>query len=182
MAVPDVAGLLLAAGGGSRFGLPKALAPYRGALLVEHALGALADLAHTVVVLGAGAERVPPLRATVVINPDWATGMGSSLRVGLAALGDQTAVVVLPVDTPGITAAAVNRLAALATPDALVRATYAGVPGHPVLLGRAHWAGVAALAEGDTGARPYLARHPVTGVACDDVADGADADRPEELH
>nr|WP_324187496.1 NTP transferase domain-containing protein [Actinokineospora iranica] len=87
----------------------------------------------------------------------------------------------LPVDTPGVTAAAVRRLAALATPHALARATYAGVPGHPVLIGRAHWAGVAAAAHGDTGARPYLARHPVADVPCEDIADGADADRPEDL-
>ncbi|GAA2982646.1 nucleotidyltransferase family protein [Actinokineospora diospyrosa] len=186
MAVPDgvrTAGLLLAAGGGRRFGMPKALVPYRGGLLVEHALAALADCHPRVVVLGAGAERVPPLPAVVVRNEVWTTGMGSSLRVGLGALvdSDAEAVVVLPVDTPGVTAAAVARLSALAAPDALARASYAGVPGHPVLLGRAHWAGVAELAVGDTGARPYLARHPVTDVPCGDVADGADADRPEEL-
>ncbi|SES17204.1 nucleotidyltransferase family protein [Actinokineospora terrae] len=178
-----VAGLLLAAGGGRRFGMPKALAPYRGGLLVEHAILALADCAPVVVVLGAGAERVPPLPATVVHNEVWTTGMGSSLRLGLAALADSgaDAVVVLPVDTPGVTAAAVARLAAHAAPDALARATYAGVPGHPVLIGRAHWAGVAELAVGDTGARPYLAGHPFVDVACEDVADGADADRPEDL-
>ncbi|GAA3050395.1 nucleotidyltransferase family protein [Actinokineospora globicatena] len=178
-----VAGLLLAAGGGSRFGMPKALAPFRGGLLVSHALRALAECKPVVVVLGAGAEKVPPLPATVVVNKVWTTGMGSSLRLGLAALTDTDAdaVVVLPVDTPGITTAAVARLAALAAPDALARASYAGVPGHPVLIGRAHWAGVAELAVGDTGARPYLAGRPVVDVACADVADGADADRPDEL-
>ncbi|WP_018680697.1 nucleotidyltransferase family protein [Actinokineospora enzanensis] len=183
MAVAGVAGLLLAAGGGRRFGMPKALAPHRGGLLVEHALRALAGCAPRVVVLGAGAERVPPLDATTVLNPDWPTGLGSSLRVGLAALTgtDAVAAVVLPVDTPGIGVAAVRRLAALAAPDALARATYRGEPGHPVLIGRAHWAGVAELAVGDAGARDYLARHPVTGVPCADIADGADVDRPEQL-
>ncbi|PPK66686.1 NTP transferase domain-containing protein [Actinokineospora auranticolor] len=183
MAVPRVAGLLLAAGGGRRFGMPKALAPYRGGLLVEHALAALEGLSPRVVVLGAGADEVPPLPAEVVVNPNWASGLGSSLRAGLAALADSAAVavVVLPVDTPGVGAAAVRRLAALAAPDALARAEYGGRPGHPVLIGRAHWAGVAELAVGDTGASPYLARHPVRGVDCADLADGADADRPEQL-
>jgi CTP:molybdopterin cytidylyltransferase MocA len=76
----------------------------------------------------------------------------------------------------------VARVAAAAGgPDVLAAATYRGRRGHPVLLGRAHWAGVAALAVGDTGARPYLAGHEVTPVACDDVADGGDADTPAEL-
>ncbi|EWC61029.1 CTP:molybdopterin cytidylyltransferase [Actinokineospora spheciospongiae] len=177
-----VAGLLLAAGGGRRFGMPKALVPFGGGLLVEHALVALGGCDPVVVVLGAGADRVPPLAATVVRNPDWATGMGSSLRVGLAALpADADAVVVLTVDTPGVTRAAVDRLAALAHPDALARASYAGEPGHPVLLGRAHWPGAAAAAHGDTGARPYLRAHPVLDVPCADIADGADADHPHDL-
>ncbi|MGQ0838569.1 nucleotidyltransferase family protein [Actinokineospora sp.] len=181
-----VAGLLLAAGGGRRFGMPKALVPYRGGLLVEHALATLAagGCDPLVVVLGAGADEVRArvaLPGLVVENPDWASGMGSSLRVGLAALDPADAVVVLTVDTPGVTAAAIRRLAERTAPDVLARATYDGVPGHPVLIGRAHWAGVAELADGDTGARPYLARHPVAAVPCEDVADGADADRPEDL-
>jgi CTP:molybdopterin cytidylyltransferase MocA len=55
------------------------------------------------------------------------------------------------------------------------------VPGHPVLLGRDRWAEVAELATGDEGARPYLARHEATAVPCEDVATGADVDRPDDL-
>jgi hypothetical protein len=49
-----------------------------------------------------------------------------------------------------------------------------------VLLGREHWAGVAKLAVGDVGARPYLLANPdrVVTVGCEDVADGTDLDRP----
>jgi nicotine blue oxidoreductase len=103
--------------------------------------------------------------------------------VGLDALStsDAAAVVVLPVDTPGVTAAAVRRLAALAAPDALARASYDGAPGHPVLIGRAHWPGVWALATRDQGARPYLRRHGGTDVPCADVGTGTDVDRPEDL-
>ena len=55
-----------------------------------------------------------------------------------------------------------------------------GRPGHPVVLGRTHWAGVSRDAVGDVGARPYLTAHrtEVTRVACEDVADGDDVDRP----
>jgi nicotine blue oxidoreductase len=123
--------------------------------------------------------------AEVVVNPDWATGMGSSLRAGLRALATTPAVaaVVLLVDTPGITPAAVARLRARGGPAALAVATYRGERGHPVLLGRAHWTGAAALAAGDVGARPYLHAHAglVTAVACEDVADGADLDVPPAL-
>jgi nicotine blue oxidoreductase len=119
-----------------------------------------------------------------VETPDWADGMGASLRAGLAALDetDADAAVVHLVDLPGVTAAAVARLAAVAGPDVLARAAYGGRPGHPVLLGRAHWAGVRAAAVGDAGARGYLAaRADVTLVECGDLAAPDDVDTPEQL-
>jgi nicotine blue oxidoreductase len=185
-AAPAVAGLLLAAGAGRRYGMPKALVRHGDVLLVEHALATLrgGGCDPVVAVLGAAADEVRARAdlnaATVVVNPDWATGMGSSLRTGLGALTATTAqaVVVLLVDTPGVTPAAVVRLAAFAAPDGLAVATYHGEPGHPVLLGRDHWAGAAELAVGDVGARKYLRQHPVRAVPCDDVADGADLDQP----
>jgi CTP:molybdopterin cytidylyltransferase MocA len=186
-----VAGLVLAAGAGRRFGGPKALVEHDGQLLVDRAVVTVSGggCSPIVVVLGAAADTVREHAALpgarVVVNPDWATGLGSSLRAGLAALAgtDAAAALVLLVDTPGITPAAVARLAAAADrgPGVLAAATYAGKRGHPVLLGREHWAGVAELAVGDTGARPYLAAHAVTPVACDDIADGDDADTPAEL-
>lgn len=184
-----VAGLLLAAGAGRRFGMPKALVRYRGSLFVERAVAVLlaGGCDPVVVVLGADADRVRAEAgldgAVVVDNPDWAEGMGTSLRAGLTALTrtGADAAVVLPVDTPGVTAAAVRRLARLATPTALARASYDGLPGHPVLLGRDHWAGAAAEAEGDTGARRYLAARDPLDVPCADVATGDDVDRPGDL-
>ncbi len=180
------AGLLLAAGAGRRYGMPKALVRHGEHLLVEHALKTLDNGGCTplVVVLGAATDQVRGeadlSAATVVVNPDWEAGMGSSLRVGLAALRDTAAeaTIVLLVDTPGVTPAAVGRLAAAGGHDALAVATYHGERGHPVLLGRDHWAGVAELAVGDVGARPYLRSHPPTEVPCEDVADGEDLDRP----
>jgi nicotine blue oxidoreductase len=183
-----VAGLVLAAGAGRRYGMPKALAEVGGRLLLDRALASLRDAgcAPLVVVLGAAAPEVRSRAdlsgATVVVNDEWATGMGSSLRAGLAALEPigPIAVVVMLVDTPGVTAEAVRRVLAYAGPTALVTATYHGQPGHPVLLGRAHWAGVAGSAVADIGARRYLSDHPdlVTRVACEAVADGTDLDEP----
>jgi CTP:molybdopterin cytidylyltransferase MocA len=181
----EIAGLVLAAGGGSRYGMPKALIPYPEQLLVQHAVETLrdADVKRCLVVLGAEAERVraaaPGLPETVV-NPDWATGLGSSLRVGLEALAGTPAdaALVLLVDMPGVTPLAVRRIAAHAARDALVMGGYAERRGHPVLLGREHWAGVCETATGDRGARDYLRSHEVRVVPVGDVADDRDIDVP----
>jgi CTP:molybdopterin cytidylyltransferase MocA len=183
------AGLLLAAGGGRRYGMPKALVEHGGRLLVEHALATLRDAGcdPIVVVLGAAdeavRERADLTGAIVVTNPDWEQGMGSSLRVGLRTLSDTEAqaTAILLVDTPGITTEAVRRVNDHADPRALVVATYHGERGHPVLIGREHWAGVAELADGDVGARPYLTkrRDQVRTVGCEDIADGTDLDLPK---
>jgi CTP:molybdopterin cytidylyltransferase MocA len=181
--------LLLAAGAGRRMGGPKALVEVDGEPRVRRALRALTDggAAPAVVVLGARAADVRaalPARVEAVEAPDWASGMGASLRAGLAALArhDADAAVVHLVDLPGVPAAAVARLVAVAGPAGLARAAYGGRPGHPVLLGRAHWAGVAAAATGDAGAREYLrGRTDVQLVECGDLADPDDVDTPEQL-
>jgi CTP:molybdopterin cytidylyltransferase MocA len=178
-------GLLLAAGAGRRMGGPKALVELGGEPLVRRALRVLEQggCAPLTVVLGAEAPRVAALvgeRARIVVADDWAEGMGASLRAGLAALtGD--AVVVHLVDLPGVTAEAVARLAAKSAPSALARAAYDGVPAHPVLLGRDHWAAVAEGARGDQGARAYLKAHEVALVECGDVARPDDVDTPADL-
>jgi nicotine blue oxidoreductase len=184
-----VAGLLLAAGAGRRFGRPKALVRHRGALFVEHATSVLteAGCVPVVVVLGASADAVRANASlpgvSLVDNTGWPTGMGSSLRAGLSELSasDAVAAVILPVDTPGVTPAAVARLMSNAGKDSLARATYHGAPGHPVLIGRAHWEAVRESATGDAGARDYLRRHEVLEIPCEDVATGEDVDHPEDL-
>lgn len=184
-----VGGLLLAAGAGRRYGAPKALVERDGRPLVESALATLlaGGCYPVVVVLGARAETVRQRAdlsgASVVTNHNWARGMGGSLRVGLRGLTATSArmAVVLLVDTPGITPAAVRRVVRLGDPDALVVATYGGRPGHPVLLGGRHWRGVSRRAVGDVGARPYLRGNAerVVNVECGDIADGTDLDVPE---
>jgi CTP:molybdopterin cytidylyltransferase MocA len=158
-------GLLLAAGQGRRLGLgPKALLPYRGRPLLEHAVSVLraGGCARVLVVLGAAADQVAARAdlggCTVLRNPDWESGMGSSLRVGLAALPrDAPAALVALVDTPGVTAGVVARLLeAQRGGSALAAAAYRGRRGHPVLIGAEHWAEAAAGAVGDAGARALL--------------------------
>ena len=62
--------------------------------------------------------------------------------------------------------------------SALLRAAYDGQPGHPVVLGRDHWAGVSAVADGDRGARDYLSAQAVRLVECADIGSGMDVDHP----
>ncbi|MEU8791471.1 nucleotidyltransferase family protein [Streptomyces sp. NPDC048643] len=189
----QVAGLLLAAGGGRRLGgRPKALLSHRGRPLVEHAVEVLraGGCASVHVVLGARAtevrERAALSGCVLVDNPDWEEGMGSSLRAGLDSLADSGAhaALVSLVDQPGIGPEAVARvLGAYSSPRTLAAAAYDGERGHPVLFGAGHWAGIAATATGDRGARAYLKAHrdAITLVECGDVARAFDIDTEADL-
>jgi len=172
----NAAGLVLAAGEGTRFGGPKAPAVIDGERLVDRAVGCLraAGCEPVLVVLGAWVGEVPG--AEVVVNPQWPEGMGSSLRTGLTALpATADSVVVTLVDLPGLTPEAVRRI--VEAPGELVVATYDGTRGHPVRFDRGHWDGIAASARGDEGARRYLRdRTDVTLVEVADLASGEDLD------
>ncbi|WP_336714805.1 nicotine blue oxidoreductase [Arthrobacter sp. USHLN218] len=123
--------VLLAAGGGSRLGRgPKALLPFRGRPLVEHLAGELraGGCSDVVIVLGAGADEV--IRQCrlegyrVVRNADWASGMGSSFRLGVAAAEGADAVVVALVDQPGVSATLIRRLLERHRPGRVTAAAY----------------------------------------------------------
>lgn len=180
-----IAGLLLAAGAGSRLGRPKAGVELHGERLVDRGVRLLRNggCEPVTVVLGAGLAEVP--EASLVYNPHWRTGMGSSLRAGLAALPDHAAAVVIAlVDQPYVRPEAVRRLAEAHEAGAEVAvASYSGARRNPVLLARRHWAAAAETAVGDVGARPFLLARPelVTHVECGDIADPTDVDTPADL-
>jgi molybdenum cofactor cytidylyltransferase len=182
-----VGGLVLAAGGSKRFGAPKQLAELDGRPLLEHALIAMsrAPVDRVVVVLGAHADEVraavPLHGADAVVCEEWDKGMGNSLRTGVDALRGCDAVVVALGDQPRLSPAAVERLLSQRGKDELaIRATYGGVPGHPVLLERSLLALVREL-RGDVGARDLLHGIPLREVACDGLGSPADVDTPSEL-
>jgi molybdenum cofactor cytidylyltransferase len=239
-----VAGLVLAAGAGSRYGMPKALVhDATGLSWLQNAVDVLvaAGCSPVIVVLGAsGADAAAllnagddesastngapaPSRSThsaatrcaaarsaaapsapapsaaahsprqhsaarptasvvVVQAADWAEGLSASLRAGLRCALDQpglAAVAVIPVDVPDLNVATVARLIGLSDAGTLRQARFAGQPGHPVVLGRAHWTPLLDTLAGDTGARPYLRAHDVEAVECGDLGTGADVDRPD---
>jgi nicotine blue oxidoreductase len=172
------AGVLLAAGAGTRFGKPKVLAA-QGEWL-HRAVAALTGggCVDVIVVLGAAVVEVPaPARA--VIAHAWADGVSASVRTGIEAAGDADVAVLLTVDTPDIGADVVRRVldTAAGAPGGLARAYYGGRPGHPVAIARRHWPALLASLAGDEGARPFLSgRGDVVGVECGDLATGRDID------
>ncbi len=188
--VSGSAGLLLAAGAGRRIGGPKALRrDADGTSWLLRSVAVLRDggCDAVFVVLGASADEAAELLtgsgARTVVAPDWQEGMGASLRAGLAAVAaapdvHAAQVVVHLVDLPDIGPAVVERLLrrAVGAESALVRARFGGRPGHPVVIGRAHWAGLRAELSGDEGARRYLREHGALDVDCSDLATGQDVD------
>jgi CTP:molybdopterin cytidylyltransferase MocA len=186
-----IAGVVLAAGGASRFGSPKQLAELDGMPLLQHAVDAMLAVPAidpVVVVLGAEADRVRPAVdfgiATIVVCSDWDSGMAASLRCGVEAVGDCDWVVVTlgdqPRDPPQVIAAVVDEAASAPSGTAAVRAAYDGVPGHPVALGRAILPEVAQLS-GDVGARELLGSARVRTFEASRLCDPADVDTPDDL-
>ena len=189
VAQPGTAAILLAAGGSTRLGQPKQLVALDGEpLLARTARAALAAGAAPVwvVVSEATAESgrvaLAGIDATIVENPDAAEGMGSSLRIGMAALSAAEPVpervLLLVCDQPLVTAEHLRLLLSTPSPHGMVAAAYAGRVGVPAVFERRHYA---ALAEtrGDTGARELLRSLPVTSVDMPEAT--VDIDTPEQL-
>ena len=193
MAFTRVAGVLLAAGQGSRFGRPKALVELDGQTLAERGVGLLRAGGADPVLNVTGAAQVElgaEAQVRTVYNAEWPTGMGSSLRAALRALAEPDvgpevgAAVVALADQPLVGAAAVSRLIAAYRAGASVAvAGYDGKPRNPVLLAREHWPEVIAMATGDQGARAFLRARPdlVTLVECGDTGRPDDIDTPADL-
>lgn len=179
-------GVVLAAGAGRRYGGPKGLVTDAdGRTWAARAAGVLGagGCDEVVVTVGAEGGRVAaslPAEVTPVMVEDWAAGQHASLRAGLAAAAARAAraVVVLLVDLPDVTDEVVRRVlgAAGTAPTALARATYGDRPGHPVVIGAAHFAAVAESLVADEGAHRYLREHVPLLVACGDLATGRDVD------
>ena len=200
-----VAGVLLAAGEGSRFGRPKALVELDGQTLSARGVNVLRTGGADPILVVIGAAQVNLDGIHTVYNEQWRTGMGSSLRAALRALTDAEgaegaegpqdrtaatlpvdvgAVVVALADQPLVGTDAVARLIAAYRGGASVAvAGYHGKPRNPVLLAREHWPEVIAAATGDQGARAFLRARPelVTLVECGDTGSPDDIDTAADL-
>jgi len=177
------AGIILAAGSGSRMGGPKATIEINGERLVDRAVALFHDagIKDVYVVLGAWQGQITG--AEIVLNPDWQSGMGSSLRVGLETLLKNPAysqVIISLVDLPGMTSDAIAAVAN--SSQEIVMGTFDGKPGHPVKFARKYWKEIAESATGDFGARNFLkGRDDVFTIALEKLAIGKDLDTPDDL-
>ena len=182
---------MLAAGAGSRFGGGKLLAPFGRRTLIEATLLGLreAPVDETIVVVGNDVQGLRGLCESygvrIAENEDWAEGMATSVRKGLASCAPDTgAAVVVLADQPLVGAKAIERLVRAYEGGASVAvATYGGERRNPALFAREVWSMLEEELSGDEGARRFVKRHPemVTEVPCDDVADPTDVDTVEDL-
>lgn len=180
---------MLAAGRGVRFGgdAPKALTLLRGRPLLAYALDAARSSGCSPVVLVVSDERVAAAAGEgieIVRNAAPERGIASSLQCALEHFEADTtasAVVVGLADQPLVGAEAYRRVAGSHDVGAeLAFASYDGVRGNPVLIGRAYWPEAKTLV-GDEGARVLFRRHPAVAVPCGDTGAAADVDTPEDL-
>jgi molybdenum cofactor cytidylyltransferase len=181
--------IVLAAGAATRFGSPKQLAQVNGRPMLHLAVARAVEIAgqSVTVVLGANAAELAPLLrhtgASLVINRDWAEGMGSSVRAGVARIpAAADGALLLLADQPAVTADDLRRLvdAWRRQPRCIAAAYYAGTAGVPAIFPREDFAALSCL-RGDTGARALLkgaaerlVRVPLSSAALD-------IDTPEDL-
>jgi CTP:molybdopterin cytidylyltransferase MocA len=184
-----VSAIVLAAGGGSRFGGGKLLAKLGGQPIIETVLDNLreAPVDEIIAIVGADAEILRKIcerySVRIVANEEWERGQSTSVLAGLRVSGGRAAVVLLG-DQPFIGAEAVARLVAAFAEEAKVAvATYGGKRRNPVLFSREVWPLLEAELAGDEGARSFLRRHPelVVEVPCEGVGDPVDVDTREDL-
>jgi molybdenum cofactor cytidylyltransferase len=189
---PRIAALVLAAGQSRRMGRNKLLLPIDGTPMVARTVDALIASAATDIVVVTGHQqddlrRVLAGRAAAFVhNPDFASGLASSVKAGIAAVPeDADGVLVCLGDMPLVGPTHLDRLIAAFNPvegRLICVPTYDGKRGNPVLWARRYFAEMAGLS-GDVGARGLLERHAdaVCEVAMTDAGVLLDVDTPDAL-
>jgi CTP:molybdopterin cytidylyltransferase MocA len=185
-----LAGAILAAGEGRRFGGPKQLAELDGRPLLEHVIEAMLSglpRCRVVVVLGAHADEIHDKvdfgTAEPVFCEGWSEGIAASLRCAVEALPDADPLVIALGDQPGLTPAAIDAVVRALEDDAsasAARAVYEGTPGHPVAVRPSLRAALLRL-RGDKGAGRLLIDAGALEVECSHLGSGCDVDAPEDL-
>ena len=187
----EVAAIILAAGGSSRFGRAKQLIEFEGSTLLERAIRAAQDgkCEPVIVVMGSGApelhEAINSKGVLGVKNADWERGIGSSIRSGLHQLlelsADSKAVILLVCDQPFVTGAIVNGLiqAWRDTGKAIVASSYSGTLGVPALFGSFCFNELLHLPD-DSGAKPVIMKSPERVAAFPFPEGATDIDTPAD--
>lgn len=183
-----IAGVVLAAGGSSRFGEPKQMLDWHGKPLVSHVaeLASQAGLDPVIVVTGADhdtvSEALTGSQVTVACNPGWASGQSSSVRVGVEALPDDVGgAVFLLVDQPLISPELLARIIQQhhKNPAAIILPLFDGKAGNPVLFDRRVFQDLASLS-GDVGGRALFEKYPPQQITWEEIITQEDIDTPED--
>lgn len=183
-----IAGIILAAGGSSRFGEPKQLLDWFGIPLVQHAveIARAGGLSPILVVTGADHDTVSEVirdqPVNVICNANWQRGQSTSIQAGIQALSnDVGGVVFLLVDQPLIPPALIQALVKThnRNPAPIIQPAINGKPGNPVFFDQQLFADLTRL-EGDSGGRALFNKYPPRQVPWDDGSSQMDIDTPED--
>ena len=186
--IERIGGIILAAGGSSRFGRPKQLLPWKEEPLIRHVIVAAVDagLSPLLAVLGASADEIGPaisdLPVRIVNNPDWKTGVSSSIRAGVSALPREVGgAVFLQADQPQVSHLLIDSLVDMhqVTLGPIIAPLINGQRGNPVLFDVRTFPDLLDLRE-DMGGRALFSRFPVRWVIWHDPRQLMDIDSPED--
>ena len=185
----QIAGIILAAGGSRRFGKPKQLLQWNGQPLIRHVVIAAmkAGLSPVEVVVGASAQEIvitlSDLPVRIVNNPDWMTGLSSSIRAGVSDLPKEVGgVIFLNADQPQISPVLVRSLidAHQGTLGPIIAPQINGQRGNPVLFDIRTFPDLLSLKE-DMGGRVLFSHYPVRWISWNDPNQLMDIDTPEDF-
>lgn len=181
--------IVLAAGASRRFGSAKQLAIFRGQPLVTHAIRLAEAVTGNRSLLVAGnqwplvAAACAPLAGYLVVNPDFAAGLASSISAGVSAVaGSATGILLLMADQPLIEARHLHEIveAWSRNPERIVASEFDGIDGPPVLFPASVFPELRAL-QGDSGARRVLQANPSRVIRVKCPAAATDVDVPADL-
>jgi molybdenum cofactor cytidylyltransferase len=182
-----LAAVVLAAGGSTRFGKPKQFALFQGETFIARMVTAAieAGCARVVVVTGEDSTQVSlelsGLAVSIAMNPNWQSGLGSSIAVGIRHAMDLTpdleAVVLLTCDQPFVTVAVLAQLIQLRLTSGkpIIASAYAETIGIPALFDRSCFPDLLRL-KGDSGAKGIILTRPQDVASFDFPAGEIDID------